>query len=97
MTLDTFLEQFEDEFNRVLNNMYHLEIVPDIQSKINERIPKGGFTVFRSQELQDWLRTHISEMVTLPIEPKKYERNPIHNVHQPKVSERSAERGYRST
>jgi len=44
-------------FNEVLFRMYNLEIVPEIQSRINERIPGGsGFMMFENQDLEDFIR-----------------------------------------
>lgn len=54
-------EEFKLKFNEVLQRMYNLEIIPDIQSRINERIPKaGGFMVFESQELEDFISSLLS-------------------------------------
>lgn len=50
------MEQYKIKFNEVLNRMYNLEIVPDIQMTINERIPQsGGFRLFQSDELEKYL------------------------------------------
>ena len=40
--------------------MYNLEIVPEIQSRINERIPEcGGFQLFQSDDMQSFLSETI--------------------------------------
>jgi Tfp pilus assembly pilus retraction ATPase PilT len=54
------LKEFRFKFNEVVNRMYHLEILPDIQSRIDERIPQGGFNLFSSEELEQFLTEALS-------------------------------------
>lgn len=50
------IKEFREKFNEVLHRMYNLEIVPEIQSRINERIPeRGGFMLFQNEELESFL------------------------------------------
>ena len=57
----TWEERWKFKFNEVLHRMYNLEILPDIQSRINVRIPeRGGFTLYESDELEDFISTELS-------------------------------------
>lgn len=59
--IEKIREEWDIKFNEVLNRMYHLEIVPEIQSKINERIPEGGFNLFKSEELFFWIESKLKK------------------------------------
>ncbi len=55
-------KEWKLKFNEVLNRMYNLEILPELQSRINERIPNiGGWKVFESQELESFIRSLLTQ------------------------------------
>lgn len=64
-TLEERKKEFEHKFNEVFNRMYYLEIIPDIQSRINERIPDGGFNLFQSDELWSWITDNFVPKSTI--------------------------------
>jgi hypothetical protein len=75
------VREFKLKFNEVLWRMYKLEIVPEIQSRIKERIPGGSaFMVFSSAELEAFIissvksdreRIHSAVLEALPKKRRK--------------------------
>jgi hypothetical protein len=62
-TKEKILEEYKLKFNEVLNRMYSLEIIPDIQSLINERIPMlGGFKLFINDELESFISKALDQV-----------------------------------
>lgn len=60
----TIDERFREKFNEVLHRMVNLEIIPDIQSRINERIPeRGGFELYMSQDLEEFIHSEIQQVL----------------------------------
>jgi len=72
LSIEEKLKEYKVKFNEVLHRMYNLEIIPEIQSRINERIPEsGGFMLFENEELENWLRSALSHMRTETLEQAK--------------------------
>ena len=55
-------EEFLKKFNELVARMVNLEIIPNIQSQINERIPKQlGFTVYDGTELWNFVEKALAQ------------------------------------
>jgi hypothetical protein len=58
-----WIKKYQLKFNEILHRMYNLEILPNIQSRIQERIPKiRGFSLYQSEELEDFLHSFASDI-----------------------------------
>lgn len=72
---ERIMEEYRVKFNEVLGRMYNLEIIPDIQSRINKRIPEaGGFMVFSNDELADFLSQTIDETIRAVVDELRMEK-----------------------
>lgn len=61
-TLEELKKEFLTKFNNLVDRMIKLEVIPEIQSTINERIPeRGGFVVYDGTELWNWIQQAITE------------------------------------
>lgn len=61
-TREELKKEFLTKFNNLVGRMVKLEVIPHIQSTINERIPeRGGFVVYDGTELWNWMEQAIKE------------------------------------
>lgn len=80
---ESIRKDFKLKFNEVLNRMYNLEIVPNIQATINERIPKkSGFMLFESKELEDFILSSLAQykMEIIEIIENKIQEHPMEQI-----------------
>ena len=58
---ETWEERFDRKFNDVVSRIVNLEVIPDIQMTLKERIVRGGFETYKSDEIKQFIKKEISK------------------------------------